>query len=246
MRKGGLRATVGKGWLAVLLAAGCASPAAAPTEPINTYLLRQVQGGVELALDPYLQADRAREVFSTADQFGAAGLLPVQVLIQNGSAREVKVDPLDFRLVRPNGQQGISLSAQDAFSLVRKAVGMWALFPIVGQSAVGIQNEQRLREFEARALREVEIQPEQSASGFVYFQLPPSESNLAGSRVVCVLREGGDKDLNYEILLSGSRDAPVAAAPAPKPADTKGTPISPGGPIKIEGTGGKGVIIKRP
>jgi len=246
MRKGGLRATVGKGWLAVLLAAGCASPAAAPTEPINTYLLRQVQGGVELALDPYLQADRAREVFSTADQFGAAGLLPVQVLIQNGSAREVKVDPLNFLLVRSNGQQGISLSAQDAFTLVRKAVGMWALFPIVGQSAVGIQNDQRLKEFEARALREAEIQPEQSASGFVYFQLPASESNLAGNRVMFVLRDGGGKDLNYEILLAGRRDAPAQAAPAPKPADTKGTPISPGGPIKIEGTGGKGVIIRSP
>jgi hypothetical protein len=246
MDEGPMKAVMSRWWMVILLATGCASPAAAPTEPINTYLLRQVQGGVEVALDPYLQEDRAREVFSTADQFAAAGLLPVQVLIQNGSTQQVKVDPLNFLLLRSNGQQGISLTAQDAFSLVRKAIGMWALLPIVGQSTVGIQNEQRLREFEARALRAVEIQPEQSASGFVYFQLPPSESNLAGSRVVCVLREGGDKDLNYEILLSGNRDAPVAAAPAPKPAEVKGTPISPGGPIKIEGTGGKGVIIRSP
>ena len=241
-----MRPGTAKWLMVVLLATGCASPAAAPTEPINTYGLRQVQGGVEVALDPYLQEDRAREVFSTADQFAAAGLLPVQVLVQNGSSRQVKVDPVNFLLVRSNGQQGISLSAQDAFSLVRKAVGMWALFPIVGQSAVGVQNQQRLREFEARALREVEIQPEQSASGFVYFQLPAAESNLAGSRVVCVLRDGRGVDLNYDFLLAGRRDAPTQAAPAPKPADTKGTPISPGGPIKIEGTGGKGMIIKSP
>ena len=246
MRKGGLRATVGKGWLTVLLAAGCASPAAVQTQPMASYEARQVQGGVQVALDPYIQADRARELFRTADQFAEAGLLPVQVLIENGSAREVKVDPLDFRLVRPNGQQEISLPAQDAFSLVKKAVGAWALLPILGQSAVGVQNDQRLREFEARALREAEIQPEQSASGFVYFRLPASETNLAGSRVVCVLRDGGGKDLSYDILLAGRRDAPTPTAPAPKPADTKGTPISPGGPIKIEGTGGKGVIIKSP
>ena len=88
-----------------------------------------------------------------------------------------------------------------------RPIYVWALFPILGQSAVGIQNDQRLKEFEARALREAEIQPEQSASGFVYFQLPASESNLAGNRVVFVLRDGGGKDLNYEILLAGRRDA---------------------------------------
>lgn len=231
--------------MVMLLATGCAS-SAVQTQPINTYGLRQVQGGVEVALDPYIQEDRAREVFSTADQFAAAGLLPVQVLIQNGSVREVKVDPLNFLLVRSNGQQGISLSAEDAFSLVRKAIGMWALFPILGQSAVGIQNDQRLREFEARALREATVQPEQSASGFVYFQLPAAESNLAGSRVEFMLRDGGGVDLNYDILLAGRRDAPPQTTPAPKPADNKGTPISPGGPIKIEGTGGKGVIIRSP
>jgi len=241
-----MKAVMSGWWMVLLLVTGCASSAAVQTQPINTYDLRQVQDGVQVALDPFIQEDRAREVFSTADQFAGAGLLPVQVLIQNGSARQVKVDPLNFLLLRSNGQQGISLSAQDAFSLVRKSVGMWALFPIVGQSAVGIQNDQRLREFEARALREVEIQPEQSASGFVYFQVPTSESNLAGSRVLFVLREGGDKELNYEILLTGRRDTPVASAPPPKPAEVKGTPISPGGPIKIEGTGGKGVIIRSP
>jgi hypothetical protein len=233
-------------WLmVVVLATGCASNATVQNQPISSYEARQVQGGVQVALDPYFQEDRAKQVFSTADQFSEAGLLPVQVLIQNGSARQVKVDPVNFLLVRPNGQQGISLSAQDAFSMVRKAVGLWALFPIVGQSAVGIQNDQRLREFEGRALREVEIQPDQSASGFVYFQLPPSESNLAGSRVLCVLHAGGGKELNYEIQLAGRRDAPPqASAPAPKPPASRSTPTTPGGPIIIEGTGGKGVIIK--
>ncbi len=234
-------------WLMVmLLAAGCASTAAVQTQPINSYEARQVQGGVEVALDPYLQEDRAREVFSTADQFAAAGLLPVQVLIQNGGAREVKVDPQNFLLVRPNGQQEISLAAQDAFSLVRKAVGLWALLPIVGQSAVGVQNDQRLREFENRALREGAIQPEKSASGFLYFRMPTSDANLAGSRLVFLLREGTGRELNYEITLAGRRDAPAQAASVPKPAETKGVPISPGGPIKIEGTGGKGVIIRSP
>jgi hypothetical protein len=245
MRKSGLRAILGTGWLAVLLAAGCASNSAVQTQPIGSYEFRQVQGGVQVALDPYFQEDRAKQVFSTADQFAEAGLLPVQVVIQNGSTRAVKIDPLNFLLLRPNGQQGISLSPQDAFTLVRKAVGMWALFPILGQSAVGIQNDMRLREFESRALRAAEIQPEQSASGFIYLQLPASESNLAGSRVLCVLHDGEGKELNYQILLAGRRDAPPqAAAPAPRPAAPTATPVSPGGPIIIEGTGGKGVIIK--
>jgi hypothetical protein len=230
-----------------LLVAGCASNATVPTQPINAYEARQVQGGVEVALDPYLQEDRARQVFSTADQFAEAGLLPVQVLIQNGSARQIKVDPLGFFLVRSNGQKVISMSAQDAFSMVRKAVGLWALFPIVGQSAVGIQNDMRLREFERQALRAADIQPEQSASGFLYFQFPASEANLAGSRVMFVLQDGQGKELGYDIALAGRRDAPPQAAPvAPKPTETKSTPTSPGGPVVIEGTGGKGVIIRYP
>ncbi len=246
MRKGGLRSAVGRGYLAVVLVAGCSSPAAIQTQPISSYESHQVQGGVQVAVDPYIQEERAKQVFSTADQFAEATLLPVYLLIENGGAREVKVDPQDFRLVRPNGQQEYSLSPQDAFTLVKKAVGLWALFPIVGQSAVGVQNDQRLREFENRALHEGAIPPEKSASGFLYFRMATSDSNLAGSRLVFLLREGTGKELNYEMALAGRRDAPAQAASVPKPAETKGVPISPGGPIKIQGTGGKGVIIRSP
>ena len=246
MGKGAVRAVMGKGWLAVLMAAGCASPAAVQTQPMQSYEFKQAQGRVQVALDPYFQVDRAREVFQTAEQFPEAGLLPVQVVIENNSDGEVQVDPFEFRLVRPNGQQEGTLPPGDAFTLVRKAVGAWALLPILGQSAVGIQNDQRLKEFEARAFRETKVQPGQVASGFVYFRVSVSDANLAGSRVVCALRDAGGKDLSYDIPIAGRRDAPAQVAPGVKAADTKGTPISPGGPVKIEGTGGKGVIIRSP
>jgi hypothetical protein len=246
MGNGNLHATVRSGWLVMLLAAGCASPAAVQTQPIQTYEFRQVQERVQVALDPYFQVERARELFRTADQFPEAGLLPVQVIVENDGTGEVNVDPQEFRLMRPNGQQGVSLPPEDAFTLVKKAVGAWALLPILGQSAVGVQNDQRLKDFEARALRETKIQPGQSASGFVYFQVLTSDVNLAGSRVVCALQDGGGKKLTYEIPIAGRRDAPAQVAPASKAAEAKGTPISPGGPVKIEGTGGKGVIIRSP
>ena len=246
MRQGILRAITGRCWISLLLAAGCASPAAVQTQPIQTYEFRQVQERVQVALDPYFQVERARELFRTADQFPEAGLLPVQVVVENDGNGEVHVDPQEFRLMRPNGQQGVSLPPGDAFTLVKKAVGAWALLPILGQSAVGVQNDQRLKDFEARALRETKVQSGQSASGFVYFQVLTSDVNLAGSRVVCALRDGAGKELTYEIAIAGRRDAPAQVAPASKTAETKGTPISPGGPVRIEGTGGKGVIIRSP
>jgi hypothetical protein len=246
------RATAGCLWLLVLFAAGCSgAPAVLPTQPIEAQQFHERRGGVLVGVEPYFTVERTRAAFRGGERFPESGVLPVQLTIQNGSAGEIKVDPRDFRLVRPNsGEEGL-LSAQDAFSLVRTQIRYWALLPMVGSSVTAARNEPILKDLESRELRESTIPSGATTNGFVYFRIPESEKNLAGSRVMIVLKTASGQDLTYEIPMEGRRDIPVPSSsaqsvgsPAPSGAAPL-TPASPTGPIRIEGAGG-GVIIRSP
>jgi hypothetical protein len=84
---------------------------------MEAYPFRQVQGEVRVALDPYFTAERTRGTFSGGEEFPEKGLLPVRVIIVNGSTSEIQVSPRDFRLVRRTGQTEVALSPYDAFAM---------------------------------------------------------------------------------------------------------------------------------
>ncbi len=237
------------------LAVGCMrTPLPIPPQSIETYVFRQQQGGVRVAVDPYVTISRLKLAFTGGEDFPKDGLLPVQVIIENASAAEVQVNPRDFRLARRDGTSDAPLSVQDALAAVKVSMGWWALGAPVGAGAVAaIQNENRLKSLETRALKETKIPVGGSASGFVYFYLPESEKSLAGDRVLCELAGGGEKELRFEIPIEGGREfmAPaatpssLAAEPPKRVVPTPLDPQNPQGPTRIEGTGG-GVIIRSP
>ncbi|MBI4841433.1 MAG: hypothetical protein HY803_10235 [candidate division NC10 bacterium] len=250
-------------WLLALLAAGCArAPVAIPTEPMEAYAFRQTQGGVRVAVDPFFTVERTRGAFHGGEEFAEKGLLPVRAIIENASPGDITVNPRDFQLVRPSGQTEVALSTYDAFARVRIPVGWWGLGAgVVGGSVPAYRNEARLKDIEARELRETLIPAGTSASGFVYFALPENELNLAGSRVVFPLRGPGNRELIYEIPIAGRRDIPmpfsapqaVGRDPHPTPPPERGREreggsgaTTPSGPTRTEGTGGRGVIIRSP
>lgn len=246
------RATASCLWLLVLFAAGCSSaPAVIPTQPIEAQQFHGRRGGVLVGVEPYFTVERTRAAFRGGERFPESGVLPVQLTIENGSRVEIKVDPRDFRLVRPNsGEEGL-LSAQDAFSLVRTQIRYWALLPIVGSTVTAARNEPILKDLESRELRESTIPSGATINGFVYFRIPENEKNLAGSRVMIVLKTASGQDLTYEIPIEGRRDIPISATPtqsAGSPAPPKPVPLDPkvpSSPLRIEGAGG-GVIIRSP
>ncbi len=236
-------------WLLALFAVGCSrAPVVIPMEPMEVYAFRQTQGGVRVAVDPFFTVERTRGAFRGGEEFAEKGLLPLRVIIENTSPGDITVHPRDFQVVRPSGQTEVALSAYDAFARVRLPVGWWGLGAgVVGGSVPAYRNEARLKDIEERALRETTIPAGKSVSGFVYFALLENEVNLAGSRVVFPLRGSANRELVYEIPIAGRRDIPVP----PRRPETAGStpppgPVTPEGPARTEGTGGRGVIIRSP
>ena len=245
MLQGLTRGMIGACWLA-LMVAGCSSdPAGMSAQPIEAYPLRQALGGVRVALEPLFSKEQAGASFPGGEAFEEQGLLPIQVRIENGSRQAIRADRADFRLIRPNGQTDVALSVQDAFALVKPPVGWWAVLPILGPSASALRNADWSKQFESRSLKNIPIAPEGSAVGLVYFPFPEGDKNLAGTRVVLVLRTESDEERSFDIPLQGRRDIlgpgvrPAASSPANRPVQT------PAVPTHIEGAGG-GVIIRSP
>jgi hypothetical protein len=236
--------------LAVLVVACSSAPVAIPPQAVETYQFQQILGGVRVAVDPFFTIERTRGAFRGGEEFPEKGLLPVQVVIGNMSAGDIRVDPREFRLVRANGQTEVPLSPYDAFSMIRLSVGWWGLGAgFVGGSVPAARNEGRMKDIEARALKESTVSPGGSAAGFVYFALREGEVDLAGHWITCLLQGPATREMTYEIPIAGRRDIPTPASrpettrPAKPPVSSD--PTAPQAPIRTEGAGG-GVIIRSP
>jgi len=129
-------------------------------------------------------------------------------------------------------------------------VGWWGLGAgFVGGSVPAVRNEGRMKDIEARALKETTVSPGKSATGFVYFALREGEVNLSGHRIAGLLQGSATREMTYEIPIAGRRDIPTPAsrpetAPPAKPS-VSSDPTAPQAPIRTEGAGG-GVIIRSP
>lgn len=244
-----LRYTIGDGisvWALILVMVGCSGgPATMAAPPIEAYPFRQALSGIRVALDPLFTRERARTEFPGGEAFEEGGLLAIQVVIENGTRQAIRANPADFRLVRANERSEAALSTQDAFSMVKPPVGWWAALPILGPSASAYRNSDWLKQFESRALKDIPIRPEGAAAGLVYFYFPETDKNLAGTRVVFVLRDESGEERTFDIPLQGRRDilGPGFRADPSTPAGRQ-SPTQPGG-TRTEGAGG-GVIIRSP
>jgi hypothetical protein len=240
-----IRSGIGLGWLA-LVVTGCSSGPAAPSaQSIETSGFGQTVGGIQVVVDPLFGRERASAEFPGGETFEEQGLLPVQVLIENGSRQPVRADRADFRLVRPQNRADVALSPLDAFGMVKPPVGWWAALPILGPSASAYRNSDWLKQFEARALKDIPVAPGGSAVGLVYFYFPENEKSLAGTRIVLVVRGDTGEERTFDIPLQGRRgilDAPAPTAPAAAPGQ-RTQPSST--PTRVDGAGG-GVIIRSP
>lgn len=240
-----IRAGIGL-WILTLAVAGCShGPTATSVQPIEAYPFRHATGGIKVAVDPLFTKERARAEFPGGDAFEEQGLLPIQVMIENGSRQPIRAERADFRLIRATGQSEVALSVQDAFSLVKPPVGWWAALPILGPSASAVRNSDWYKQFDSRALKDAAIPAEGSAAGLVYFYFPESDKNLAGTRVVFVLRAESGEERSFDIALQGRRDIPGQGL-RPDPSNPANRPSkAPQVPTRVEGAGGA-VIIRSP
>ncbi len=235
--------------LAALLAACSRGYAPLPPQPPDRYPLREARGGIQVALDPFIAKERTRDAFSGGEDFPERGLLPVRVLIENRGDAPIRIDPREAVLARAAGQVP-SLTPSEAVALVKLPVGWWALGAgFVGGSAQAVRNEGRQRDILARALSEQEVPPGGSATGFLYFARPQSDTDLAGAALALAIQDASGLAAVFEFSLARpDLAAPLPAtraAPAAAPAAASAAPATPGRPGRIEGTGGRGVGWRR-
>jgi hypothetical protein len=223
----------------LLMDAACGHRAVpVPLQPVEEYAFRQVLGGVRMAADPFFTRERLQPVFTGGEDYAEKGLLPVRVVIENGSSEEVVLALQEARLLGPAGRSYPPLQPYDAFSLIKLGVGWWAVGAgFVGGAAPAYRNEARQRDIEQRALRDAKIPGGGSTSGFLYFAISEGTQNLAGHRLLLPLAIAGGRGLPFEIAIAGHREATPPPAQAPE---------GPKGSGRQEAPSGGGVIIRSP
>lgn len=203
MRFNGLRWTL-------LLVASITAAAGADNEkskfevkPVSSYPHRQTSEGVTIATDPVETDEQSAEPFGKVNPY-RYGILPVLVVIQNDGTEAIKVDHLKFLYTLPDRTKVEATPAQD----VRFLHGVKRPKPLPGPVG-GIKiskNKNPLAEWEieGRAFSAKMVPPGQSASGFVYFQVPLTSA--AATVTISGLQNAvSGKELFYfEIPMSGN------------------------------------------
>jgi hypothetical protein len=136
--------------------------------PAAGYANRQIQAGVIVGADPYDTEAKAQEAFGKLNPY-RYGILPVLVVIQNGSGKALRLDRIKAGYAGPNHNRVEATPAGDirylsGAQLPKVAVGPTG--PKIGKS----KNPLNAWEIEGRAFAAKMLPPGQSASGFFYFQ----------------------------------------------------------------------------
>jgi hypothetical protein len=135
-----------------------------------SYTAHQTSEKVTVGVLPYFNDEDARPVFGKHNPYNY-GVLPVLVVIQNDSAKTIKVQSLQAVWVAPNGDRVEATPAKDVRFLNGPSRPTSLPSPPGAPPKVfGHKNPLDTWEIEGRAFAAQVLPPGQSASGFFYFQ----------------------------------------------------------------------------
>jgi hypothetical protein len=127
---------------------------------------RQTNDQVTIAADPYASGEKLKAAFGKLNPY-QYGILPVLLVIQNGSGQSIKLDKMTAEYVGPHGDRIEATPAKDVRYTQgggRPSQPIGVIPPRVKKSPLDIW------EIEGRALAAEMMPPGNSAYGFVYFQ----------------------------------------------------------------------------
>lgn len=162
--------------LAFLVAcAGCVSytPTAAPIPQAGSMPAWNTGGAVSVGADPYTQPARQATVFGGNLQ--AAGVIPIQVFVQNREERRLVIRPSDMVLALPDGSQMNATGAGAAAAKLEGGAGTTAVamaFGCAGAMAEEKTRAVRQEDYRRKELQDTNLRKDESTHGFVYF-IPP-------------------------------------------------------------------------
>jgi hypothetical protein len=139
--------------------------------PASSYAHKQTNGGLTIAAEPFVAADKLKTAFGKLDP-NEYGILPVLVVIQNDTKESIRLDRLKVEYVGPKVRVEATPSREVKFARgVQRpnvAGGPGGRIAIKGK-----KNPLDAWEIEGRAFAAQILPPGQSASGFFYFQAEP-------------------------------------------------------------------------
>jgi hypothetical protein len=178
--------------------------------PAASYAARQTASQVTIGADVYVSDEKAKPVFGKHNPYDY-GILPVLVVIQNDSAKTIRLDEIKVEYVAPDQSKVDATPAGE----VRYAQGPRRPNVISGPTGqtkiTKRKNPLDAWAIEGRAFAAKMIPAGQSASGFFYFQ---TGFQRRSSLYITGLREAdtGKELFYFEIPLENAD----SAAPAPK------------------------------
>src|SRR5262245_10708509 len=184
---------------------GCMSYTARPMPLQKTVAMpySRVENSVMVAVDPYIQADRQKEVFS--DEL--KGMLPLYLFVENRGDQKLSLNRSNIALEVTDGRQ-ISPAAQS--EAVLRLLGKWpsppsgrmsgkdlgealyvgmALFPLIpfaiaGAVAENRATEARIADFKEKEFKDAKLGKDDSTHGFVFFMPPAGTLWFTKARLV--------------------------------------------------------------
>jgi hypothetical protein len=159
--------------LLVSIAAAYAADKDAPPfkpGPAASYANHQTNSQITIGVEPYVTDDKVKTAFGKLNPY-QYGVLPVLVVIQNGSDKTIKLDRLKVQYIAPNHDRVDATPANDVRYL-RPPQRPNVITGPGGMTKVLKTKKNPLDEWEiqGRAFTPVMLPPGQTASGFFYFQ----------------------------------------------------------------------------
>jgi hypothetical protein len=159
-----------------------------------SYRSHQTSEKITIGVQPYFNDEDARPLFGKHNPY-TYGVLPVLVVVQNDSAKTIKVQSLQAVWITPSRDKVEATAAKDVrYVTAPRRPNVTPGIPAM----IGHKNPLDNPEIEGRAFNAQVLPPGQSASGFFYFQ---AEYQKGASLYVSGLREAqtGQELLYFEI-----------------------------------------------
>lgn len=168
------------GLLVLVVLGGCASytPHSVQVPRIEAMSALGIENEITVGADPYVQPDRQDAVFD--GDLRKAGILPIQILLQNNGDRRLLVRRSNITLVLPDGRQISPVGATAVAVKVPPKGGGWGyglgFYGLVAESMAADKARQgRVADYRNKELQDVTLVKGESAHGFIYF-VPPQET----------------------------------------------------------------------
>jgi len=138
--------------------------------PAASFASNQTNARITIGVDPYVAEEKVKTAFGKLNPY-QHGILPVLVVIQNDSDKAVKLDGLKVEYAGPNRDRVEATPAKEIRYL--RGADRPAVIPgPTGKPKIlkAKKNPLEAWEIEGRAFAAKMLPPDQTASGFFYFQ----------------------------------------------------------------------------